>query len=193
MEYDNSALFLYYYRLACIGIEKSYRTGDELGAYRQFDGSGELAFFYKLAEMEINRFERYKHIFSLAYIDLDNFKTVNDQWGHATGDQLLSSVANYIRQHMRQTDILARLGGDEFALLLPETDMGRARTVCAKIQEGLLAEMRGKLWPVTFSIGVLTCQIATSSVDVLVSRADDLMYAVKHRNKNGIQYATYMG
>jgi diguanylate cyclase (GGDEF)-like protein len=156
-------------------------------------GTVNSRFFYKLAEMEINRFARYKHVFSLAYIDLDNFKTVNDRWGHATGDQVLRLVANYIQQHMRQTDILARLGGDEFALLLPETDEERARAVCTKIQEGLLTEMRDKQWPVTFSIGVLTCQLSPPSVDVLVSRADELMYAVKHRNKNGIQYAAYIG
>jgi len=79
-------------------------------------------FFYDVLQMEINRSQRYKSCFTLAYLDLDNFKTVNDLYGHATGDEVLCFVVQQIQNDMRKTDLIARLGGDEFALLLSETD-----------------------------------------------------------------------
>ncbi len=147
--------------------------------------------FYVLVQEEINRFQRYGRVFGLVYLDLDNFKTVNDRWGHATGDEALQLVVQYMNAHIRRTDLLARLGGDEFALLLPETDADMVRIVCEKLQGGLLAEMVRHQWGVTFSIGVLTCQAIPPSVDELLKRADELMYAVKHGSKNGIQYGRF--
>jgi len=150
-------------------------------------------FFYELARMELERLNRYKHSFTLAYIDLDNFKIVNDRFGHFAGDQALRTVVSYIREHMRKTDVVARLGGDEFALLLPETDQESARVVLFKIQNGLLEEMRQNNWPITFSIGVLTCGVAPSTTDELVRMADELMYSVKCESKNAVKYFNYIG
>ena len=146
-----------------------------------------------LVQSEIDRLQRYQHPLTLAYIDLDNFKTVNDQLGHVTGDQVLRAVVSSVKKNIRRTDIVARLGGDEFALLLPETNQESARVVLSKVQDGLLEEMRINNWPVTVSIGVLTCRVAPPSTDALVSMADELMYSVKHDGKNGIKYATYAG
>jgi diguanylate cyclase (GGDEF)-like protein len=174
-------------------LKKTIEREAALARIDNLTGAVNSRFFYDLAQIEIDRLQRYRHAFSLAYIDLDNFKTVNDRWGHTTGDQVLRVVVNYIQQHIRRTDVLGRLGGDEFALLLPEADTEMARAVSMKIQAGLLEEMRVQQWPVTFSIGVLTCQVAPPSVDVLVKRADELMYTVKHGTKNAIQYASYVG
>ena len=151
-------------------------------------------YFYLLVEYELDRFHRYGNPFTLVYIDLDNFKAVNDCSGHAGGDETLKSVVAFIQTHLRRTDIVARLGGDEFALMLPETNLDMAQSVCTKLQSGLLAEMQQHGWPVTFSIGVLTCQDSAKpqSVDELVQRADELMYTVKHTGKNGILYEPYM-
>jgi diguanylate cyclase (GGDEF)-like protein len=156
-------------------------------------GAANARFFYDLAEMEIDRFQRYKHPFTMAYIDLDNFKTVNDQFGHLEGDQVLRTVASSIRKYLRKTDVVARLGGDEFALLFPETNENSARFALSKIQDSLLEEMRLGNWPITFSIGVLTCTIAPHTTEELVRMADELMYSVKHDRKNAIKYATYAG
>lgn len=84
--------------------------------------------------MEIDRLHRYGRPFTVAYIDLDNFKAVNDQFGHAIGDRVLCTVVSSLKKYMRKTDVCARLGGDEFALLLPETDHEFARLVISKIQ-----------------------------------------------------------
>jgi diguanylate cyclase (GGDEF)-like protein len=156
-------------------------------------GAANPRFFYDLAQMEIERFQRYKHPFTLAYIDLDNFKTVNDQFGHPTGDQVLRIVASSARKYLRKTDVIARLGGDEFALLLPETSEVSARVALSKIQSELLEEMRIGNWPITFSIGVLTCNVAPHTTEELVRMADELMYSVKHESKNSIKYSTYAG
>ena len=167
--------------------EKEFARVDNL------TGAVNPRFFYDLAQMEIDRFQRYEHPFTLAYIDLDNFKTVNDQFGHPAGDQVLRIVASSTRKYLRKTDVVARLGGDEFALLLPETNEESARIVLSKIQDGLLEEMRLGNWPITFSIGVLTCIVPPHTTEELVRMADELMYSVKHDSKNSIKYSTYAG
>jgi diguanylate cyclase (GGDEF)-like protein len=83
------------------------------------------------------------------------------------------------------------LGGDEFALLLPETDQSAAKVVIPKIQAGLLDEMRKNGWPITFSIGVLTCNHTPRTSDELIKQADALMYSVKNNGKNSISYSVY--
>ena len=156
-------------------------------------GAGNSRFLYNLVQLEIDRLQRYQHPLTLAYIDLDNFKTVNDRLGHAVGDQVLCAVVSSVKKNIRRTDSVARLGGDEFALLLPETNQESARVVLSKIQEDILEEMRINNWPVTVSIGVLTCPVAPPSTDALVSMADELMYSVKRDGKNGVKYSTYVG
>jgi diguanylate cyclase (GGDEF)-like protein len=173
--------------------KKATEREREFARIDNLTGAANPRCFYDLAQMEIERFQRYKHPFTLAYIDLDNFKTVNDQFGHPTGDQVLRIVASSARKYLRKTDVIARLGGDEFALLLPETSEESARVALSKIQSELLEEMRIGNWPITFSIGVLTCNVAPHTTEELVRMADELMYSVKHESKNSIKYSTYAG
>jgi len=156
-------------------------------------GAANSRLFYDLVQMEIGRFKRYERPFTLANIDLDNFKTVNDQFGHSVGDKVLRAAVCSARKYLRKTDVVARLGGDEFALLLPETDQESARVALAKIQNGLLEEMQQGNWPITFSIGVLTCSAAPDTTDELVRMTDELMYAAKRDGKNAVKYSTYTG
>lgn len=149
--------------------------------------------FFELAQREIDRFQRYQHPFTLAYIDLDNFKTVNDRFGHTVGDQVLRTVVSAARKYTRKTDVIARLGGDEFVVLMPETGLEFARVAMSKLQSGLLEAMRLNNWPITFSIGILTCRAVPPSAKELVRIADDLMYSVKHAGKNALKYHTYTG
>jgi diguanylate cyclase (GGDEF)-like protein len=147
--------------------------------------------FYNSLQTEINRSQRYKNPFTIAYIDIDNFKTVNDEFGHATGDEVLRFVVNQVRKHLRKTDVVARLGGDEFALLLPETNQESAQVVLSKLQCDIFAGMQKNNWAVTLSIGVLTCIDTPHTADEIVRMVDDLMYSVKHGSKNAIKYAAY--
>ncbi len=145
--------------------------------------------FSELLQTEFDRFKRRKSPFTLAYIDLDNFKMVNDNLGHSTGDDVLSLIVTYTQAQLRKTDYVARLGGDEFVLLLTETDQFGAEIAISKIQFGLLKEMKRNNWPVTFSIGVLTCVELPDTIDDLIKQADNLMYAVKNSGKNSVRYA----
>jgi diguanylate cyclase (GGDEF)-like protein len=144
--------------------------------------------FYNQAELEVKRASRYKHPLTLAYIDLDNFKQVNDRDGHQAGDRLLRSVTQTISQEIRKTDVFARLGGDEFALLLPNTDQASARHVLNKIGKTVLAPLRAAASPVTLSIGVVTFLSAPPTMDELIHQADTLMYQAKTVGKNRTLY-----
>jgi diguanylate cyclase (GGDEF)-like protein len=174
-------------------LRTSMEREKELSRTDYLTGAVNARLFYELAQAEIDRFQRYEHPFTLAYIDLDNFKGVNDQFGHSIGDQVLCIVVSSARKYLRKTDVLARLGGDEFALLLPETDQESARVAISNIQGKLLEEMRQNNWPVTFSIGVLTCNSAVHTTDELVKMADELMYSVKNDSKNAIKYSICAG
>ncbi len=174
-------------------LKKSLELERELAHTDYLTGALNSRFFFEFLQMEIDRFRRYQRPFSLAYIDLDNFKDVNDRFGHMTGDQVLRTVVTQTKSRLRKTDVVARLGGDEFALLLPETDQESARVAISKIQSGLLQDMQKNLWPITISMGVLTCVALPPTRDELVRTADNLMYAAKRGGKNAIEYLTYSG
>ena len=147
--------------------------------------------FYELMEMEINRALRYNHPFTVAYVDIDNFKSVNDRFGHKAGDEVLRTVANTMTACLRNVDVVARLGGDEFVLLMPETGQAAARVALTKMQKNLLLEMQRNAWPVTFSIGVVTWIDTPCTPDELIREADGLMYNVKNMGKNSIGYSVF--
>ncbi|MBU0480553.1 MAG: GGDEF domain-containing protein [Proteobacteria bacterium] len=142
--------------------------------------------FYEKIEREIDRSQRFGHPFTLAYIDLDNFKQVNDTLGHHIGDALLKKVAQLMEGNTRKTDVITRLGGDEFAVLMVETGYKAAEDAMEKLQTRLLAAMKQKGWPVTFSIGMVTCEKPPGSMQEVMSLADNLMYSVKKSGKNRI-------
>lgn len=144
--------------------------------------------FFEIACTELERAQRHGRSLSVAYIDLDNFKAVNDQHGHATGDQLLQEVARTLCESIRTNDIVARLGGDEFAMLLPDTAGSGAAGVLSRLRTRLLNLMKERNWPVTFSIGAATFVKPPRDVDVMVRLVDSLMYAVKKNGKNWIRH-----
>ena len=156
-------------------------------------GAVNSSVFYDLLQMEIDRSHGYQHPFTIAYVDLDNFKAVNDRYGHLTGDQVLRTIVNYATKHLRKTDVIARLGGDEFALLMPETNQEAAQVALSATQRRLLEIMRQNNWPITFSIGVLNCIDTSHTREEIVKKVDDLMYTVKREGKNAIKYSIYEG
>jgi diguanylate cyclase (GGDEF)-like protein len=147
-------------------------------------------FYIELAN-ELVRSARYEHIFSLAYMDIDNFKLVNDSRGHTVGDDLLIEVAKNLKEALRSTDIVARLGGDEFACLLPETGQEKAKAAFLKASELLEKRMLSHRWPVSFSIGMVTFETMPEDFKEAMKVADELMYSVKNSAKNNISYKIY--
>ena len=174
-------------------LRKALDHERELSREDSMTGAVNYRFFSVLLQMEINRTSRYTAPFTIAYIDIDDFKAVNDQYGHSTGDKVLRHVVQYFQNNLRKTDIVTRLGGDEFALLLPETDQEAASALLTRVQQGLLQEMQHTNWPVTFSFGVLTCLSTAPTVDDVIKKADDLMYSVKKNGKNAITFAECSG
>jgi diguanylate cyclase (GGDEF)-like protein len=160
---------------------KELEREKELARVDYLTGAANRRYFFEVAQRELDRFERYQRPFSIAYIDLDDFKGVNDQWGHKIGDKCLRMVADQLAKFIRNTDTLARLGGDEFVLLLPEADQAAAQLIISRIRDSLLDEMQRNNWMVTFSIGILTCHQVKMTADELVRKADELMYTVKKR------------
>lgn len=143
--------------------------------------------YYELVAGEMRRNHRYDEPFTVAYIDIDNFKTVNDTMGHAEGDKVLRQVATIIAASIRETDTVARLGGDEFALLLPETAGESAMTVAAKVRQQLKNDVENH-WPVTFSMGLVTYLKSPATIDEVIGRADRLMYEVKEVSKDALRW-----
>jgi diguanylate cyclase (GGDEF)-like protein len=153
-------------------------------------GAVNSRFFAEIIQQEIDRAIRYQHPLTIAFIDVDNFKSINDQFGHLVGDKVLETVVGSMRQHLRKTDTVARVGGDEFAILLPESTLDVAQITVSKMQHELLNEMRVNHWPVTFSIGVLVFNTPPISADEAINMADKLMYSVKNNGKDNISYMT---
>lgn len=133
----------------------------------------------------LERAQRTRAVFSLVFLDLDNFKWVNDNLGHKAGDEMLFDVAAALQRATRRTDRVARLGGDEFAVLLPETTLPQAQAQLQRLMAELqanFARMPGA--PVTASYGVAVFADADVTVDAVLQRADELMYRAKRAGKD---------
>lgn len=163
----------------------------ELSRSDYLTGAASPSFFYSLLRLEIARCNRHGRPFTLAYLDLDNFKVINDRLGHSTGDEVLRRMVTCIKSRLRRTDIVARLGGDEFSLLLPETAAEAARTVVCDLQRLVQSELKTGQWDVTFSIGAVTFLTSPLSANEAIGLVDRLMYSVKNNGKNSVRFAVY--
>lgn len=147
--------------------------------------------FYQVVSAEIEMCRRYKRTLSIAYIDCDNFKLVNDKFGHHVGDNLLRVIARTMSRKLRTSDLPGRLGGDEFAVMLPETNAEACRMVIEMLQQRLLHDMKEHDWPVTFSVGIATFVRMPASIEDMIHQADKLMYSVKHSSKGAIKQEVF--
>ena len=163
----------------------------ELARKDELTGAANRRSFFESAQIEIDRTHRYKHPFTLAYIDIDEFKQVNDSLGHEAGDRALRTFSGTMLKNIRSTDVLARIGGDEFVLLLSETGYDQAHTVIEKLNVLLQEQMAKAKLPVTFSIGVVTFLRPPSGVDDLLKKVDGVMYTVKREGKKTIKHIVW--
>jgi diguanylate cyclase (GGDEF)-like protein len=142
---------------------------------------------------ETKRASRSGRPLSLLFIDLDGFKSINDSHGHLYGSRALVEAAALIRQSARETDVVARFGGDEFALILPDTGSEGAAAVGERIRDKINAygflQGEGLNIHLTVSVGVATLPDVAASAEGLIQAADEAMYHVKDRGKNGIYIA----
>ena len=142
------------------------------------------AFSNRLTQ-ELHRNRRYRRPVSLLYLDLDNFKELNDSRGHQTGDTVLRLVADAMRLAVRETDIVGRMGGDEFAVLMPETDGELADAVAQRLAEGIKTAFPGTP-TVSASIGIVSFDDTAATSDEILRRADQAMYEAKRAGKDRV-------
>ncbi len=143
--------------------------------------------FFMQAAKEISRAQRNQSPFSLLMLDLDEFKNINDTYGHYAGDFVLERFSNLLQEQIRESDMAARMGGEEFSILLPDTDSENAVKSAERIRQAVeQADIRVQDQPVrlTVSIGVATYDQNLSDLESIIKRADDGLYQAKHQGRN---------
>jgi len=147
---------------------------------------------FEILEMEYNKNKRFPDgIFCFVLFDIDNFKGINDCFGHAMGDTVLKETAKTVTATLRKTDICGRFGGDEFGIILPYTDIKRGVLVAEKIRENVGRMLFGPVrsrFNITLSIGVVMLPMGeeTDSVEKLVEQADKYLYLAKKNGRNRV-------
>lgn len=136
--------------------------------------------FFEELTRQIHMARRNDHPMTVAFIDIDKFKLMNDIFGHKTGDLVLTVTAETIQSQLRSSDVVARLGGDEFAVLLPHTTGQISETVMEKVKNALDEQAAHHNWPISYSMGVVTYMHPPVSHEEILGRADELMYACKN-------------
>lgn len=142
-----------------------------------------------IAESEFQRFKRYRRSLSMLILDADNFKQINDTYGHHAGDIVLRSLSLVAMEHKRAQDTFGRLGGEEFGLLMPETSIENACVVAERVRmmwELSPVNLDGKLIRSTISIGVAEAVSTDQSLEDLLRRADRMLYKAKGSGRNQI-------
>ena len=188
--YWNALIWLGFFLLMAVTVARLkllYMGEKELSRLDSLTRIANRLAFYEMATAEKNRAQRFGQPITLAYVDLDGFKEVNDSMGHDVGDKLLLWVARTMQKNIRQTDSAARMGGDEFALILPNTTTAAAARVLNKLLRKLNRRMQQNHWPVTFSIGAVTFLTLPESLQEMIKRADDAMYSAKVKGKNRLE------
>jgi diguanylate cyclase (GGDEF)-like protein len=151
--------------------------------------------FLKRFVAEIMRSRRHEHELALVMLDIDDFKSVNDTYGHAAGDEVLRHLGGFLQAEIRKSDVGARVGGDEFVVLLPETDLDGALASAEKLRFGIAASSKGwteRVPGITVSVGAVHSRHDSPSFNesVILDEADKCMYQAKRDGRNCTRYAT---
>lgn len=148
-------------------------------------------FFNQVIDLEVDRAERHKEPLALAMLDIDNFKGINDRYGHPVGDEVLTAFGELIRENIRVSDIAARFGGEEVAILLPVTNKDGAddlaKRLLANIHEVKIKKEEEIKITFSVSIGVAGFEKGMTPGE-LVDRADKALYLAKGKGKNRVQF-----
>ena len=169
-------------------LREALETERRLARFDHLTGLLNSRAFHEILDVEIQRSIRYREPLTIAYIDCDNFKPINDQYGHEIGDQVLRTLAQTMQANLRQSDRVARVGGDEFVLLLTNISFASAQQVLEKLSHKVSLAMKDHAWPVTLSMGAITYDKPELNTETMLKAADQLMYASKRSGKNRIEH-----
>jgi len=186
--WNSLVYFITFFSIAVL-VGRQRELLDSEKKFSRTDALTGLANMRHLVEYTTTTFARARrHPFDITavYIDLDNFKWVNDNLGHSVGNDVLITTANSLQNNVRSIDMVSRIGGDEFVILMPEVTHDQVMDTIERLRARLTVEIEKQQWPVTVSIGVATFSVPPASVDEMISRADELMYEAKRAGKNKI-------
>jgi diguanylate cyclase (GGDEF)-like protein len=141
---------------------------------------------------EVARYQRYLHAFTLLLLDIDHFKSINDRYGHPTGDAVLTNVGRVITRTLREVDVAARYGGEEFAILLPETELEIGHDIAERVRAAIQASTAhtpGGPINITVSIGITACPACAADAEGLIRTADSALYVSKQNGRNQVTEA----
>ena len=156
-------------------------------------GLHNLRYINEQLSAELARYQRYGHEFCVVMLDIDFFKSVNDNWGHPAGDRVLKQFAQRLQEKTRHTDTLARIGGEEFLVLLRNVSLEQALVVAEGVRQHIESSSfelgNQHRQPLTASIGVCAVTPETVEVSELFARADQALYQAKSQGRNRIELA----
>ena len=162
----------------------------QLARHDPLTGTANRRYFFERAEQEFMRSRRYQAPLSIALIDVDHFKHINDQYGHATGDEVLKLLSEKITALLRESDLLARIGGEEFAILMPSTGLAGAALMAERLRMTIAEEaspVAGLMLHLRFSAGVTQLKAQDQSIEDCLRRADEAMYKAKQAGRDRVE------
>lgn len=177
---------------AAVAIEnaKLYEQARHLSLIDPLTELFNMRYFLDFAGLEFERVKRYARTLSVAMVDIDHFKSINDQYGHSMGDQALREISRRIKASIRAVDVIARYGGEEFIILMPETPLDEALAVAERVRQNAaknLIESDDFTIAVTISLGVAEMKDDAQSLDELIKSADKALYEAKAKGRNRVE------
>ena len=161
----------------------------ELASHDPLTGVFNAGAYYRACDQMIHSSQRANQLFAVLFIDLDHFKSINDTYGHAVGDDVLRTVAQTIEATIRRSDVVGRIGGEEFSVFLPNTEVAGAQQLAETLRreiEKTQIEIDGVLLKVTASIGVATKSLEQETMQAIQQHADQAMYEAKRGGRNRV-------
>jgi diguanylate cyclase (GGDEF)-like protein len=176
---------------AAVAIENAqlYEQAKHLSITDSLTGLFNMRYFLDFALLEFERVRRYSRTLSIAMMDIDHFKNINDVYGHSIGDFVLREITHRIKHTVRAADVVARYGGEEFVILMPETGMESARQMAERIRlviEGSPVTSADISIPVTVSLGIAEVNEGVLNFESLLRNADQALYAAKADGRNRV-------
>lgn len=169
-----------------VRLRRALHEARRLSTRDSLTGVLNRAAFRDALAAEVGRSRRYARPISVAFIDVDDFKRVNDRYGHVAGDRVLQDLTSVLCANLRSVDVLGRLGGDEFGVILPETAPPDARNAMEKVRRKLEEAAERGMIRVSVSVGIVGFDQPPPDADTILSRADALMYMAKATGKNAV-------
>ncbi len=172
--------------------EKLTKELEKIATQDSLTGIGNRRYYFDLGSKAFSIAKREKSFLSLITIDIDNFKDINDEFGHQVGDDVLKLVASNMISELRKSDILARVGGEEFSIVLPNTDLDKAMLIAEKIRtkfKNIDYKYKNRAILVTGSFGVSQNLDSDTNLDEIYARADKALYKAKSSGKNRVCYS----